>query len=219
MVALRSDPNARLRFMGGVRRAAAIGAGAFVAAALWWRRNPSACPYNQRFWVQAPHPLITRARLRVALAPLPGERVLELGPGTGYYALDMAAWIAPGGRLDVFDLQQEMLDHTLRGAAQRGLGNLVATQGDALAMPYEDASFDAAYLVTVLGEIPDQEGALRELARVLRPGGRLVVGELIADPHWVSPRRLTERAATAGLRFEHRLGSPAGYFARFERVA
>lgn len=205
--------------MGAARRAAAIGAGALVGAALWWRRNPSACPYNQRFWVQAPHPLITRARLREALAPLPGERVLELGPGTGYYTLDVAAWIAPGGWLDLFDLQQEMLDHTMRRAASRGLSNVVATQGDARELPYEDASFDAAYLVTVLGEIPDQEAALRELARVLRPGGRLVVGELLGDPHWVSPRRLRERAAAAGLRFERRLGSPVGYFARFGRAA
>ncbi len=59
---------------------ALAGFGAAVAgAALWWRRNPSACPYSQRFWVQAPHPFITRDRLREVLAPKPGERVLEIG--------------------------------------------------------------------------------------------------------------------------------------------
>jgi ubiquinone/menaquinone biosynthesis C-methylase UbiE len=203
--------------MRAATKAAAGGAGAFLAAALWWRRNPSACPYNQRFWVQAPHPLITRQRLREVLAPQPGERVLELGPGTGYYALDMAEWVAPGGRLDVFDLQQEMLDHTLRRAGERGLANVAPTQGDAQSMSYADATFDAAYLVTVLGEIPDQEAALRELARVLKPGGRLVVGELAVDPHWVSPAKLRSRAERAGLRFERRAGSPIGYFARFAR--
>src|SRR3954464_9048766 len=72
---------------------------AVVAVALWWRKNPSACPYNQRFWVQAPHPLITRARLREALAPRPGERMLEIGPGTGYYSLPVAAGVrAPRAR-------------------------------------------------------------------------------------------------------------------------
>src|ERR671929_238198 len=50
-------------------------------------------------------------RLREALDPQPGEVLLEVGPGTGYYALDVAGWIAPG-TLHVFDLQQEMLDHT-----------------------------------------------------------------------------------------------------------
>jgi ubiquinone/menaquinone biosynthesis C-methylase UbiE len=201
------------------RGVAGILAGAVLAAALWWRRHPSACPYNQRFWVQAPHPLITRERLRETLAPAPGERVLEVGPGTGYYALDMAEWIAPGGTLDVLDVQQEMLDHTLRRARERGIENIAATRGDARSLPYADATFDAAYLVTVLGEIPDQDAALRELARVLRPGGRLVVGELFGDPHWVCPSRLDERAERAGLAHERRLGSPLGYFARFGRPA
>jgi ubiquinone/menaquinone biosynthesis C-methylase UbiE len=198
-----------------VKRAGVLAGAAVLGAALWWRRNPSACPYNQRFWVEAPHPLITRPRLREALAPEPGERLLEVGPGTGYYALEVAGWVAPAGRLDLFDLQQEMLDHTLLRAEERGIDNLVAVQGDARELPYDAATFDAAYLVTVLGEIPDQEAALRELARVVKPGGRVVVGELFGDPHWVSPGRLQARAERAGLRFEQRLGSPLGYFARF----
>jgi SAM-dependent methyltransferase len=195
-------------------RIAWIGAGALVAGALWWRRHPSACPYGQRFWVEAPHPFITRARLRQVLAPLAGERVLEVGPGTGYYSLDVAGSV---GRLDIFDLQQEMLDHTLRRAAERGLDNIHATRGDARALPYPDGTFDGAFLVAVLGEIPDQDAALRELARVLRPGGRLVVGELFGDPHWVSPRGLERRAQTAGLTLSRRLGTPLAYFARLER--
>ena len=154
------------------------GAAAIAGAALWWRKNPSACPYSQRFWVEAPHPLITRARLREALDPGPGERILEVGPGTGYYTLDVAERVKPDGEVDVVDLQQEMLDHTMRRAGERGLANVTPTRSDATSMPYEDATFDAAYLVTVLGEIPDQDAAIRELARVLKPGGRLVVGEL-----------------------------------------
>ncbi|HEX3316575.1 MAG TPA: class I SAM-dependent methyltransferase [Solirubrobacteraceae bacterium] len=186
--------------------------GALAAVALWWRRNPSACPYSQRFWVEAVHPLITRARLRATLAPASGEHVLEVGPGTGYYALPVADWLGPSGTLEVFDLQQEMLDHTARRAVEAGL-QVVPTRGDARSLPYADDAFDAAYLVTVLGEIPDQEAALRELARVVRAGGRVVVGEVIGDPHWVSPGALERRAAAAGLRLERRVGSPLGYFA------
>jgi ubiquinone/menaquinone biosynthesis C-methylase UbiE len=191
------------------------GAGAVGAVALWWRNNPSACPYSQRFWVEAPHPFITRRRLREILEPAPGERILEVGPGTGYYALPVAEWIGSEGQLAIFDIQPEMLDHTMRAAGERGLQNLESTQGDAQDLPYPDASFDAAYLVTVLGEIPDQGAALRELRRVLKPGGRLVVGELLGDPHVVMFGRLKQRAEAAGLRFERRLGGALGYFARF----
>src|SRR5215218_926949 len=101
-----------------------VAAAALLAAALWWRAHPSACPYGQRFWVEAPHPFITRARLKEALDPAPGQTVLEVGPGTGYYALDAATWLQPRGTLHVFDLQREMLDHTMRRAAERGLANV-----------------------------------------------------------------------------------------------
>jgi protein-L-isoaspartate O-methyltransferase len=193
------------------------GAAAVAAAALWWRKNPSACPYGQRFWVEAPHPLITRERLREILDPKPGERILEVGPGTGYYTLDVAEWVKPDGEVAILDLQQEMLDHTMRRAGERGLANITPTQSDATAMPYEDTTYDAAYLVTVLGEIPDQDAAFRELARVLRPGGRLVVGELLGDPHYVRLAPMRLRASGAGLTFERRVGNALGYFARFAK--
>jgi ubiquinone/menaquinone biosynthesis C-methylase UbiE len=193
-----------------MRKVPLLIAAGLVAAALWWRRYPSACPYNQRFWVEAPHPFITRARLREALAPRAGETVLEVGPGTGHYTLDVASAV---GRLHIFDLQPEMLEHTLRRAREAGVDNVEPRQGDARRLPYADARFDAAYLVAVLGEIPDQEAALRELRRVVRPGGRLVVGELFGDPHMVGEKALRRRAEATGWRFERRVGPPFGFFA------
>jgi ubiquinone/menaquinone biosynthesis C-methylase UbiE len=201
--------------MSAARVAVLAGAAAVVGIALWWRKHPSACPYSQRFWVEAPHPFITRARLREALEPSPGERLLEIGPGTGYYSLPAAEWLGPQGALEILDLQPEMLAHTTRAAQARGLENLVATRADAQSLPYEANRFDGAFLVAALGEVPDQDAALGELARVIRPGGRLVVGELFGDPHWVRLGALRERAERAGFRFERRVGGPLGYFARF----
>ena len=193
-------------------------AAAVAGVALWLRKNPSACPYGQRFWVEAPHPLITRARLREILEAKPGERILEVGPGTGYYTLDVAEWVNPEGQIDILDLQREMLDHTMRRADERGLANVTPTLADATALPYEDDAFDAAFLITVLGEIPDQEAALREVARVLRPGGRLVVGEVaLGDPHYVRLAPMRLRAGGAGLNYERRVGNALGYFARFAK--
>ena len=200
--------------MGAARKLALVGAAATLGVAFWWRKNPSACPYSQRFWVEAPHPFITRERLREALEPNPGERLLEVGPGTGYYTLAVAEWIGAEGTLDIVDLQQEMLDHTLGRAAEAGLSNVAPARADATSMPYPDDSFDGAFLVTVLGEVPDQEAALRELRRVVRPGGRIVVGELFGDPHMVSRRALAARAESAGLRTERVHGGRLWHYTR-----
>src|SRR5918996_3707462 len=194
-----------------------LGAIAVIAFVTWYARtHPSACPYAARFFVQTPHPIITRNRLRQILEPRSGERILEVGPGTGYYTLDLAAWVGSSGTVEIFDLQRKFLDHTMRRAEERGLSNVEPRQGNAESLPYGDGSFDAAVLITVLGEIPDEAAALREHRRVLKPGGRLIVGELsLGDPHYVGFDSLRARAESAGFRFERRLGGRVGYFARF----
>jgi SAM-dependent methyltransferase len=199
-------------------RTAFLVAGAAVGITAYWaRKNPSACPYALRFFVEGPHPGIPRERLIEVLAPAPGERILEIGPGTGYYSLDLAPRL-DGGTLAVLDLQHEFLDHVAREARERGITNIEPTLGDARSLPYGDGVFDGAFLVTVLGEVPGQDDALRELHRVLRPGGRLVVGEtVVGDPHFVRLRALRERAGRAGFELEWRLGSSLAYFARFRR--
>jgi ubiquinone/menaquinone biosynthesis C-methylase UbiE len=198
-----------------IKLSAALGM-ATLAGALWWRRHPSACPYGMRIWVQPPHPFITRERLLEALALRGGARVLEVGPGTGYYAVPVAEHLAAlGGRLDIYDLQQQMLDHTMLRAQTAGAQNITATQGDARKLPFADNQFDAAYLVAVLGEIPDQAAALKELSRVLRPGGRLVVGELFGDPHWVSPGALRRQGRDAELSYLDRTGRLLGHYTIF----
>jgi ubiquinone/menaquinone biosynthesis C-methylase UbiE len=187
-------------------------AGGVMGAAAWWRTHPSPCPYGQRFWVEAPHPFITRRRLLSILKPVAGERLLELGPGTGYYSLSVARAL-DGGGLCIADIQQQMLDHTMRRANQAKVINIEPARADALSLPYESDSFDGAFTVTTLGETLDPDRALQELARVLKPSGRLVVGEVIGDPHMVTFGSLRERATRAGLRIERRLGGPFAYFA------
>ena len=189
-----------------------------AGAATWAtraRRNPAACPYSQRLFLDLPRPFMRRQILRDVLAPVPGERVLEVGAGTGYYSLDVARRIAPEGRLDALDLQQSMLDELMRRAATRGIGNIVPMQGDAQRLPFPDATFDAAFLVATLGEIPDKEQALRELRRILKPSGRLIVGEGQPDPHAVSRDHLHALAGAADLIFERHARGRLGYFARF----
>jgi ubiquinone/menaquinone biosynthesis C-methylase UbiE len=197
---------------GGLVLAGGVGLLAYVVQQ---RRDPSACPYSQRFSLDLPHPTVTRTRLHEILSPKSGQRVLEVGPGTGYYALHAARWLEPDGTLEILDIQQEMLDHTLRRAHALGISNIVRTRGDAQALPYPDGHFDAAYLVATLGEVPDKGRALRELRRVLKGDGRLVVGEVLLDPHRVSFGELRRLADAAGLDHERTLKGSLGYFAAF----
>ena len=203
------------------RRAALVVGGAGVAvalgAALRWRLNPSPCPYAQRFWVELPHPSITRDRLLEVLDPRPGERIVEVGPGTGYYTLSVARRLGPEGRLEIVDVQEPMLDHTTRRAGEAGLEKVVPTRADARSLPYPDDTFDAAFVCVALGEVPDPDVALAELRRVLRPGGRLVVGESYLDPHVVRVGDLRRMSEAAGLREMEITRGAVGYFARLAR--
>jgi ubiquinone/menaquinone biosynthesis C-methylase UbiE len=162
--------------------------------------------------------LLSRSSLLNILAPSPGERLLEVGPGTGYYSLDVAQHIEPGGTLDILDLQEAMLTTTIAKARERRIDNLIPTPGSAQTLPYPDASFDGAFLVAVLGEVPDKNAALLELRRVLKRGGRLVVGEGQPDPHMVGFAELVERATRGGFQFEERSGGRLGYVACFRAV-
>jgi ubiquinone/menaquinone biosynthesis C-methylase UbiE len=188
----------------------------YVLVGLWMRRHPSAMPYAVRFFLAFPRRALHRRRLLEVLTPKPGERVLEIGPGAGYYTFDVAQAVGTG-RVEVLDLQQAFLDHVARGAKARDLNNIGATLGDASSLPYENDSFDALFLVSVLGEIPDEQAALREFARVLKPGGRLVVGESLpgGDPHAIFFASLRRRVEPVGFRFDRRLGSSIAYFAAF----
>jgi ubiquinone/menaquinone biosynthesis C-methylase UbiE len=105
-----------------------------------------------------------------------------------------------------------MLDHVMARAARRSIGAISPHLASAEALPFPDDCFDGAYLVTVLGEIPRPAVALAELRRVLKPGGRLVIGEF-ADRHHLTLTTLMRLANEAGLHFRRRTGIPLAYYA------
>ena len=178
-------------------------------------RYPSPMPHLLRWSLLVPRGNQSPAHLCRTLEPVSGERILEVGPGIGIHSVPVAAALAPDGRLDIIDLQQAMLDDVMKRATEAGVGNITPQLGDAQALPYPDDTFDGAYLLGVLGEIPDGQAALRELHRVVRPGGRLVVGEVFFDPDCVRFGSLKDRTEQASFVFESRLGGSLSYLARF----
>ena len=201
-----------------MKRRLIAGAGAAAAVAAWWFTDSAPYPYAQRALLDLPLPFLTNRRLDALLGARPGERMLEIGPGTGLQALHVASQLGPSGRLDVVDVQPRMLDCVMRRAAARKIGVVMPAHADARELPFADATFDAAYLVTALGEIPDPAAALRELRRVLKPAGRLVVGEFF-DRHYVSLITLLRHASASGFRPGVSIGPPFAYLARLEPAA
>src|SRR5262245_47622609 len=121
--------------------------------------------------------ILRRRRLvREALSPLRGERIIDIGCGPGFYAAELLEHVGAEGAVLGVDLSEAML----AAAAQRcsGRDNAVFRAGDATALPAEDASFDAALCVQVLEYVADIPATLREMARVLRPRGRVVIWDV-----------------------------------------
>jgi len=114
------------------------------------------------------------ARLVQRLAPRATDHVLDIGTGAGHTALAFAPAVA---RVAAFDLTRAMLEEVRRNAAQRGLANVTVHQGAAEDLPFASASFDLVTCRLTTHHFPALARAVVEMARVLRPSGRLLIAD------------------------------------------
>jgi ubiquinone/menaquinone biosynthesis C-methylase UbiE len=116
------------------------------------------------------------AALMQILAPAPGERLLEAGCGSGLLCRQVAAAVAPGGSITGLDISPEFLRLAQDYAVRAGQADLIRwSAGRVEAAPFPDASFDGVLAARLLLHVSEPQVVLRELVRVVRPGGRLVV--------------------------------------------
>lgn len=171
-------------------------------------------------------PLVQRATYRPvhdavlrALVAEPCRRVLDVGCGTGRLAERMREGASARSVVGV-DFSAGMLAHARERLASKSTERTALVRGDAARLPFADAAFDAAVSTEAFHWFPDQDAALAEIHRILRPGGRLLLAlvsppfEVVADVFevgmrlvgqplwWTTPSRLAAQVAAAGFRVE-----------------
>jgi ubiquinone/menaquinone biosynthesis C-methylase UbiE len=184
------------------------------------RRHAIPCPVWMSGLLDLPFSRRTRARTRTTLQRLdvkPGMKVLDAGCGPGRLTLPLAGHAGPHGEVTAIDLQEGMLSKAQERARKANLTTIRFLRAGLGAGMLEHNYFDRAVMVTVLGEIPDRDAALRELFDALKPGGILLVEETIRDPHFQSHGTVRSLAGAAGFREKDFFGNRFSYTLLLEK--
>ena len=164
--------------------------------------------------MQPPDKLIERSGIK------PGMTAMDLGCGSGAFATFVARAVGEQGKVYAVDIQSEMLRQLERKLAEpenKDITNIELRQASAYELPFEDGTIDLIYMVAVLMEIPDSGKALREIKRVLKPGGIMAVTEFLPDPDYPLRSTTIKICRREGFILDASLGNLWNYTVRFTK--
>lgn len=192
----------------------------FIAIGLAWRCAALPCPSWLIPLLENPYfEAVAGAERLLGRAGIgPGMQVLDAGCGPGRLTLPAADRVGPAGAVVALDIQPRMLAELERRRRRLGAGNIETIQAGLGEGRLPSARFDRAFLVAVLGEVPDRPAALREIRRSLKPGGILSITEVLPDPHYQRLSKLRSLAGRVGFREVGVFRGLLAYTANFERA-
>ncbi len=198
--------------------------GIVVVISVIWRlasrRRSIPCPVWLRWLVELDNPFTKTNRAAVIVQHLqiqPGMAVLDAGCGPGRLTIPVARAVGPLGVVVAVDIQSGMLLRTREKARSANLTNIQYLEAGLGKDKLEHNRFDRALMVTVLGEVPNREAALKEVFHALKPGGMLSVTEIIFDPHFQGRDTVIRLAGAVGFRKKAFFGNRVAYTLHLER--
>ncbi|WP_455220900.1 class I SAM-dependent methyltransferase [Kaarinaea lacus] len=186
------------------------------------RRQSLPCPVWLRWLVEIDNPFTKTNRSAVIIEHLnllSGMSVLDMGCGPGRVTIPVAQKVGKQGKVVAVDIQAGMLRRAEEKAKKAGVNNIEFIQACAGEGKFEKSQFDRALLITVLGEIPNREIALREIFETLKPGGILSITEIIFDPHFQRQSTVRKIAHQIGFREKAIFGNAIAYTLHFVKPA
>ncbi len=184
------------------------------------RRYSLPCPTWLGWLVELDNPFTTINRAATIVQHLElaqGMSVVDVGCGPGRVTIPVACAVGQTGEVVALDIQAGMLQQTHEKARAANLTNITFLESGIGEKKLRHNKFDRALLVTVLGEIPNQEAALKEIFDVLKPGGMLSVTEIIFDPHFQRRSTVRKLAGAVGFREKKTFGSCIAYTLNLEK--
>jgi len=195
-----------------------------IIIALAWRfasrRYTLPCPVWMKWLLDPPSSGRISARTRKTIGLLdirPGMNVLDAGCGPGRLTIPIANHVEPDGEVTAMDLQEGMLQEVRDRARAANLSNIRFLQAGIGEGKLPRDRFDRAVLITVLGEIPDRDAALREIFEALKPGGILLVEETIRDPHFQTRKTVIRLVGAVGFIEKEFSGNRFSYILTLEK--
>jgi ubiquinone/menaquinone biosynthesis C-methylase UbiE len=141
---------------------------------------------------------------------------MEVGSGPGYFSAEIAR-VIPDGKLILTDIQEEMLELARKRLSRKRITNIEYHLCNGIDIPFEDNKFDLIYMVTVLGEVENKEQYIREIFRILKPGGVLSISEQAGGPDKISIEEIKKLVYGFEFKFDKLYGTKNNFTINFRK--